>query len=89
MKKFIRHEKYQTFSKEVNGVLMYSGGILPEDTMNGVVTLTTVMRDLTTNSFCVPVIDKHSLIAYSIFIHCHWNNNLVKHSGIETTLCEI
>ena len=68
---------------------MYSGRILPEDTVNGVVPLTTVMRDLTSNSFCVPIVDKHSPLAYSIVIHYHWNNRLVKHSGIETTLREI
>ena len=68
---------------------MYSGGILPEDTVNRVVPLTTVMRDLTSNSFCVPIVDKHSPLAYSIVIHYHWNNGSVKHSGIETTLREI
>ena len=68
---------------------MYSGRILPEDKVEGVDCLTDVMKDLTATSFCVPVIDKHSPIAYSIVTYYHWNNGLVKHAGIETTLREI
>ena len=48
--------------------------------------MTNVMKDLQQISFCVPIIDKHSPLAYSIVNEIHWYNNTVKHAGIETVL---
>ena len=44
------------------------------------------MKDLARSSFCVPVLDKDSPIAYSIALDIHWNHPVCKHSGVETTL---
>jgi len=45
--------------------------------------MTSVMKDLCSTSFCVPIIDKHSPIAYSIINEIHWYSE-VKHQGVET-----
>eukprot|EP00111_Clytia_hemisphaerica_P018647 TCONS_00055122-protein len=42
------------------------------------------MKDLSTDSFCVPLLDRYSPIAYSISMDIHWNHSTVKHSGFET-----
>ena len=44
------------------------------------------MKDLQQTSFCVPIINKHSPLAYSIVNEIHWYNNILKHAGIETVL---
>ncbi|XP_066935306.1 uncharacterized protein [Clytia hemisphaerica] len=50
--------------------------------------MTSTMKDLTSTSFCVPIIDKHSPLAVSIINDIHWNST-VKHSGVETTWREV
>ena len=75
------------FSKEVDGILYFTGRILP--TQNYVIaapTMTDVMRDLTSTSFCVPLVDKSSPLAFSIANDIHWNHNVACHSGVETVL---
>ena len=47
------------------------------------------MLDLTSTSFCVPLVDRHSPIAFSIISDVHWNSRISKHSGVETTLREV
>ena len=42
------------------------------------------MKDLRTDSFCVPIIEKNSPLAYSIVSDIHWYNENVRHSGIES-----
>ena len=36
------------------------------------------------SSFCVPLIEKHSPLAYALVNEIHWYNNDAKHSGNET-----
>ena len=48
--------------------------------------LSDVMFDLSKTTFCVPITDKHSPIAYSIVNEVHSHHPDVKHSGVETTL---
>ena len=48
--------------------------------------MTNVMKDLQQTSFCAPIIDKHSPLAYSIVNEIHWYNNIAKHAGIEKVL---
>ena len=43
------------------------------------------MQDLASTSFCVPVTDKHSPLAYSIINEVHWHSQVARHSGVETT----
>ena len=84
VKQFHQDKQYLKFSRERDGILFYTGRILPTE-MNIVSPLSSNMRDLTSTTFCVPLVDKHSPIAYSIVNDIHWNNKVVKHSGIEST----
>ena len=45
-----------------------------------------VMFDLSKTTFCVPITDKHSPIAYSIVNEVHSHHPDVKHLGVETIL---
>lgn len=47
--------------------------------------LTTTMKDLTTSTFCVPIVDKFTPIAISLVNEVHWHDPKAKHSGNETT----
>ena len=85
VKHFQKESFYGKFTKEVDGILRYSGRILPTDNVDVVSCMTDVMKDLTSTSFCVPVVDKYSPIGYSIVNDYHWNDKIVKHRGIETT----
>ena len=89
VKQFNKPQVYQNISKEVDGILRFSGRILQGDHVKNVTNLTAVMKDLVDTTFCVPVIDRFSPIAYSIVSDYHWNNECIKHSGIESTLREI
>ena len=86
IKKFHKKETYKKFSTECDGILKYNGRILPSGRIEAVGCMSDVMKDLTSTSFCVPLIDRHSPLAYSIAMYFHWYDNTVKHCGIETTL---
>ena len=86
VKKFNAKESYQTISSEKDGILYYNGRILPSQEISAVVTLSDVMRDLKSTTFCVPLIDKHSPLAYSITNEIHWYHKVAKHAGVETVL---
>ena len=38
------------------------------------------------SSFCVPLVEKYSPLAYAIINEVHWYNDDAKHSGNETVL---
>ena len=44
------------------------------------------MKDLSSLKYHVPLVDKHSPIAYSIVNEVHWNDSVANHSGNETVL---
>ena len=69
--------------------MLYNGRILPNNSVTIVGRYTEAMLDLTSSTFCIPVIDKNSPIAFSIANDVHWNHNSVKDAGIETTLRNI
>ena len=54
--------------------------------MNSVLPLAGVMKDLSNLTFCVPIIDKHSPIAYSIMNEVHWHDDIAMHAGVEILL---
>ena len=68
---------------------MFTGRILPSQFITAVTTMAEAMKDLCSTSFYVPVIDKHSPVAYSIAMHFHWKDKTVLHSGNETVLRKI
>ena len=86
VKKFVNPKKYEQISKEHNGVLYYVGRILPEDEVSIVGRVTDVMKDLSSTTFCVPITDKLSPIAYALANDIHWYDPTALHSGVETTL---
>ena len=86
VKKFCRKEKYEKISHEKEGILYYSGRILPSQQITSITTMTDTMQDLSTTTFCVPLIESSSPLAYSIVNEIHWNHESAKHAGVETTL---
>ena len=85
VRQFVSPKKYEHITVLKDGLLIYKGRILPEDKISIVGRYTEVMKDLSARTFCVPVTDKHSPIAYSIVNDIHWNGE-TSHAGIETTL---
>ncbi|XP_057310088.1 uncharacterized protein LOC130648085 [Hydractinia symbiolongicarpus] len=81
VQEFVKESRYRKIAKER---VHYVGRMLPSKNVNSVGTLSNVIKDLSTATFCVPIIDKHSPLAYSIVNEVHWYSNVVKHSGIET-----
>ena len=84
IKHFLKPRQYEDFSEERNDVLYYTGRILPSDQITIVGRLTESMKDLSEDSFCVPIVDKFSPIAFSIVNDVHWYNKTVKHGGVES-----
>ena len=86
VKRFCKVSEYEKISNEVNDVRVYSERILPINEVTIVGKATKVMKDLTSTSFCVPLVDKHSPIAYSVVSDTHWNHPTARHCGVETVL---
>jgi len=89
LRQFVQPKKYETITTAKDDILLYNGRILPNNSVTIVGRYTEAMLDLTSSTFCVPVIDKNSPVAFSIASDVHWNHNDVKHAGIETTLRHI
>ena len=85
IKQFVNISKYKNISTEIDGILRFSGRILPTDDISIVGRATQVMKDLSATTFAVPLIDKHSPIAYSIVNDTHWFHPTVPHRGIDIT----
>ena len=83
---FLDKKLYKNFSREKEGMFYNSGRILLSQEFNGKLNLSDVCIDLTMSSFCVPLIDKFSPLAYVVVYEIHWYNNDAKHSGVQATL---
>ena len=46
--------------------------------------MTNTMQDLSAATFSLPIVDKHSPLAYAIIKDIHWNDKVAQHSGVET-----
>eukprot|EP00111_Clytia_hemisphaerica_P001057 TCONS_00003030-protein len=68
-----------------DGILYYTGQILPTDNVTILGTATNVMKDLGALHFHVPIIDRHSPLAYAIVNDIHWNHPIASHTGVENT----
>ena len=86
IKHFQHLRNYQNISKNKFGILYYTGRILPSQEFDGKLNLSDVCIDLTKSTFCVPLVEKYSPIAYAIINEVHWYDEDVKHSGNETVL---
>ena len=85
VKQFLKPAQYEKRSKEVDGILRYTGRILPTQDIKIVGELSAAMKDLSSTTFCVPLVFKHSPLAYSLINEVHWYSPAAKHCGIETT----
>ena len=83
VKNFLEPYKYENISKEINGVLYYSGRILEDFQYGGYPNLCRVALDLFKTSFCVPVMDQYSPVAISIALETHWHHPDVRHKGVD------
>ena len=77
---------YERISVEKFGILYYTGRILPSQTINNKLSLSDVCIDLCTSTFCVPLVDKYSPLAFSIVNEVHWYDDDARHSGTETVM---
>ena len=86
VKNFVRKSLYEKISVEKNGILYYKGRILPSQKIGGRKRLSDVMIDLSDSTFFVPLIDRHSPLAYSIVNEVHWFEESASHLGCETVM---
>ena len=86
IKQYNNKKAYKNISIEKDEILYYTGRILPSQEFNGNLNLADVCLDLTTSTFCVPLIDKSSPLAYALVNEVHWYDDDAKHSGNETVL---
>lgn len=86
VKEFINRKQYMNISEERDNILYYTGRILPTQEINAVTPMTGIMKDLATTTFCVPLIDRYSPLAYSIVNEVHWYSKVARHRGVETVL---
>ena len=84
MKQFTKPSLYDKISTEENGLLTFTGRILPSQEIDSVAPLSDAMKDLASTSFCVPLVDKFSPIALGVINDVHWNHKVAKHAGVET-----
>ncbi|XP_066920590.1 uncharacterized protein [Clytia hemisphaerica] len=89
VRQFLPPKKFEPITTSKDGILLYNGRILPSNSITIVGRYTEAMLDLISSTFCVPVIDKSSPVAFSIASDIHWNHKDVQHAGIETTLRHI
>ena len=84
VKMYLKPSQYQQITTEKDEILYYNGRILPTENVTAICEMSDVMKDFSSSTFCVPVIYKHSPLAYSIVNDVHWNSKAAKHSGVET-----
>ena len=81
-KEFVKEYEYQKISFQKDGILYYKGRILAIEKINASCEMSIVVKDLCFNTFCVPVIYKHSTLAYNLVNEIHWHSDTAKHSGV-------
>ena len=81
---FLNISQYKDISVEKDGLLLYTGRILPTDNVTIVGNATNVMKDLTATTFNVPIVDKYSPVAISISNDIHWYHDTAQHTGPDT-----
>ena len=84
--RFVDKSKYKNKSVWKNNILYYTGRIMPSQKIDGRFSLSDASLDLSEATFCVPITDAHSPVAYAIVSETHWFDPDVSHSGVESTL---
>ena len=75
---------YKKVSTEKSGILYYSGRILPSQEFTNKIELSDACLDLAASSFCVPLVDRYSPLAFSVINEVHWYHDDARHSGSDT-----
>ncbi len=87
IKEFVNPAKYRGKSEMRDGILYYTGRILASQEIDGKrITFSDACFDLSAASFCVPMIDHLSPVAYAIVLETHWFHPDVSHGGVESVL---
>ena len=84
VKRFVSESKYINISTERDGILYYAGRILPDAEIEVTASMSSAMLDLSSTTFCVPLVEKFSPLAYSIVNEVHWYHEVAQHRGVET-----
>jgi Family of unknown function (DUF5641) len=83
VRQFSKTKEYKNCSTERDGILYFTGRLLDGQ---GALSLETVMFDLNPLSFCQPIVDRFSPVAYSVMIETHWST--VNHLNAACTFRE-
>ena len=89
VKKFLDKKSYSKYSTEKNNILYHTGRILSTQKIDNKLSLADVCFDLDLTTFCVPLVDKRSPLAFAIINEIHWYSDDVRHSGNETVAREV
>ena len=71
---------------EIVEVMMFTGWILPTDDINMVGNANPIMKDLSQKTFCVSLVDRNSIIAFSVVNDMYWNDKSAHPAGVEKCL---
>ena len=83
IKQFVKFSDYKNASIVKDGILHFSGRILEGQEIHDV---ENIMGDLEPLTFCRPLIDRYSPVAYSVMMHAH--TQLTHHRSAVSTLRE-
>ena len=86
VERFADPSKYKNHSVMKDGILYHTGRILSTQTVDDKMGLGDVCLDLAASTFCVPIIDALSPIAYALVSETHWYDFDVSHGGVESVL---
>ena len=86
IQEFVNPHLYKKISTRKNEILYYTGRILMTQKIDGQFGFNDAMLDLSESTFCVPMTDCHSPIAYAIVSETHWYDPDISHKGVESTL---
>ena len=84
--KFVDAKKYKNISTLNDGILYHTGRILLVQEVDGRSHISDACLDLSAGTFCVPITDVHSPVAYAVVAETHWYSPDVSHGGVESVL---
>ena len=84
--KFLDHKKYKNISTLNDGILYHTGRILMVQEIDNRSHIADACLDLSAATFCVPITDAHSPVAYAVVAETHWYSQDVSHGGVESVL---
>ena len=87
VEKFSGNSKVVKQSVLVGGIRFWNGRLLASQqfTSPKLHPISSAMLDLSSTSFCVPIVDQFSPVAWSMIHEIHWYHDFGKHSGVATT----